>query len=431
MKRCCFLLTIAAVLFLRPFSLLGFDHLHLINSIRSSLPTDPKVKAAELDRDAAKERRFQAIAPMLPDLSASASHGMKGIQTATSEVSDKGATSLGLSMSLLLFDMKIFENRSQREKYVRFFDVGFEKARQDFILEAATIYLSLQKARDLLALSLENSKTIEQQSAGVATRFQAGEMTSTDMQQAETRYELANAQAIKLENDEKNLTEKYLDLFRNAPEAVMYRPELDMLRFGDVEEKSAVKRPDVAMERIREDILKSGLDIEKAKFFPTLSASGSLQKNLNSTIDPNLTYGATLSVNFDRIIGWERNSKILEASRLLASQSSQLERTERQAATELRQALMDLRSTARTLATYTKAIAAAHKALDGLNEELLSGTKTIVDVLDAQRDLYDSNTALITNRYDLAMKIVKSLWCSGTLTLDNLETVLGRMGTVK
>lgn len=383
---------------------------------------------------AADEDVAQAIAALRPiiDWTAGITRDFSRARSGSSSAFITGArttaettANIGITASLLLYDFgrSDFLTEAAKETVLATREV-LRSVEQQVLLIAVRAYMNVIRNEELVAVRRNNLRLLQEELRAANDRFEVGEVTRTDVAQAEAAVALARSGLAVAEGDLSRAVEEFREAVGRDPGAL--RTPGDQPTFGgDVD---AAK--DVAMRR-HPDILEAQRNVTVAE----LNASAARAAKLPSV---NLTgrLGATNELTgsgFSRSgsVGVELRGPIYQGGRLsslerqaLAQRDAQLARLHL-AGLQVRQdvgdAFANLRAARAARTANIEAVRAAQVAFDGTREEAKLGARTTLDVLDAEQNLLDAQANLISANAELVIAAYSVLAAIGELTVQDLN----------
>lgn len=309
---------------------------------------------------------------------------------------------------------------------------GVEAAREDLrdtaqqvLLDAVTQYMNVLRDQSIVRLRQNNVEFLTEQLQATRDRFEVGEVTKTDVAQAQAR----RAEAVSA----LNLAKANLKTSRAAYERVIGFPPRNLQTPKPVE-RLLPPTLEAALQQgeMRNPQILAGLFRVKSAEYDTKTIKGELL--------PEVRLEASYERSFDTGGVDERESTVVTgrmtvpiyqagevSARARQAQDTELQR--RQQVDQARQAVRaDVVSAwgqvvaARAALVSDRAAVQANKiALDGVRAEEQVGQRTVLDVLDAEQELLDSQVSLVTSRRDLVVASYTLLAAIGRLTPSDLE----------
>ena len=297
-------------------------------------------------------------------------------------------------------------------------------AEQNVMLSGATAFVDVISARSVVELQTNNLNRLEKQLEATRERFKVGEVTRTDVAQAEARVDRAKADKIKATGDltssnstyqrvfgkragELQPPEKVKDLPREITEAVNYALENNFsLIAAKFEELSALDGVSLSQSSLRPTVTVSGSTSHSETSGDADSSSTSLSLNANISI-PLYQAGAVYSGIRSAKEEANRRRILVEAARRNVIETSSKAFT--------------AWTTARAQAEALEAeVASAEIALEGVEQEALVGARTVLDVLDAEQERLSAQVRLVRASRDTFVAAYTLLSALGKLTAKNL-----------
>ena len=297
-------------------------------------------------------------------------------------------------------------------------------AEQNVMLSGATAFVDVISARSVVELQTNNLNRLEKQLEATRERFKVGEVTRTDVAQAEARVDRAKADKIKATGDltssnstyqrvfgkragELQPPEKVKDLPRQITEAVNYALENNFsLIAAKFEELSALDGVSLSQSSLRPTVTVSGSASHSETSGDADSSSTSLSLNANISI-PLYQAGAVYSGIRSAKEEANRRRILVEAARRNVIETSSKAFT--------------AWTTARAQAEALEAeVASAEIALEGVEQEALVGARTVLDVLDAEQERLSAQVRLVRASRDNFVAAYTLLSALGKLTAKNL-----------
>lgn len=277
---------------------------------------------------------------------------------------------------------------------------------QEVFLEATEAYAGLVNDLAILDLAQQNEQRLALQLDGAKKRFKAGQLTDTDVAQAEARH----AGALAEHDRSMSTVEASKALYRSIvglepaslsiPEAQPDRAanELDALRLA-TDGNPAIRAASYRLQAAEADIR-----IATAAIYPRLDLQGevSYEDNPSSSFDPGSERAAVIGVELRIPLyqGGGEYARIRRARQEISQFDNNLEAVKRAVLADTSRAWQDLRAARATISSIELQVRAAERALVGAKKEAEVGQRTTLDVLDLKSDLFEAEVALANARRD-------------------------------
>ncbi|MEM0978414.1 MAG: TolC family outer membrane protein [Pseudomonadota bacterium] len=297
-------------------------------------------------------------------------------------------------------------------------------AEQGVLLAGIQAFMDVRRDIELVNLRESNVRVLQEQLRASNDRFEVGEVTRTDVAQTEAR--LAEAQSD-LETARGNLNvarETYravVGVYPTSPRSPQNVPNLPAT-VGAAEAIAIDLHPRILAAQFDLSAAEVNLASARRSLQPTITGSVSVQRS-NAT-DPNRSDdSASLTVTGSVPIyqGGLLNSNIREAVAGLNSAKSNLQAEAVETRQSVRSAYANWLAARASIVASREAVRASQIAFDGVSEEASLGARTTLDVLDAEQELRDAQTSLITavrNEVVARYSVVSEM---GQLTAEKLE----------
>ncbi|WP_413987934.1 TolC family outer membrane protein [Labrys okinawensis] len=301
---------------------------------------------------------------------------------------------------------------------------------QQTLLAAATAYMNVLRDAALLNLQKNNVEVLQEQLKQTKDRFNVGEVTRTDVEQANASLAGAQSQEIQAEAQLKSSTAVYRQIIGSQPKRLEPAKPLKILPKNQNAAIAAglANHPAITSALHAVDAAAMQVKVAEGALYPSLSAQGALSQNydVNGTtrIDSSASIGAFLTVPiYEAGVDY---SKIRQAKENLgqARINADIQREEVRAAVV--SAWGNLDAARSEIVANQAAVAAAGVALAGVREEAKVGQRTTFDVLQQQQVLLNARATLITSQRDQVVASYTLLQAVGKLNATALGLKVAR-----
>jgi outer membrane protein len=410
----------------------------LLSVYQQAQANDPVVLGAHAQYLATEENIEQARATLLPQLSGSASfsdgesdsfNNAGNVITADTENFTYGAT-----LSMEIYRHSTWLRLDNAKKLAHQSDISYQVAKQDLIVRVTEAYFNVLSAKDDLEFSIAEKAAIERQLEQTKQRFSVGLTAITDVHEAQAQYDNAVTDEIRAENNVFN-SEEALRVITN-----IYPRDLSILnteRFGtsrpspdsanEWQQTAEAKNLDLIAEKINVDIAKENINIAQAGHYPSLDLNGSINSSdtdVNSINSPALdsqSIGVTLTVPI--YSGGAISSSVRQAQSNYVVASQRMEQSHRNVVRNTRNAYNTVIAAVSAIKSLEQAVVSAESALKATEAGFEVGTRTIVDVLNSTRNLYNAKRNLSSTRYTYIQNVLALKRAGGTITEQDLKDI--------
>jgi outer membrane protein len=279
----------------------------------------------------------------------------------------------------------------------------------DVFTQATTAYMDVIRDRAIVELNQNNVKVLQTNLQATQDRFQIGDLTRTDVAQSQARLQLGLAQLAQAQGTLTASEATYRQVIGHAPGVLAPPPPLPPLPTTADEAVRIALADNPDLVSISRQAIAAGYDVNvaRASRLPTLSAqaTGDYVNNLahnSPTGFPNTGTETTigLGANIPIFQGGLPAARIRQAQAQQGQTLEQVVGTERAVVQAARAAFANYEGAQGAIQAQTVAVQANELALEGNRAEQSVGTRTIIEVLNAEQDLLNSQVALVTAKRD-------------------------------
>ena len=421
----------------------------LLEIYQQALQSDPLIHEAEARRLASLEAKPQARGAYLPQVSFSSDYSVTNRSGPVSFFTESGRVTLDaeietdtmgwnfdLRQTLFRWDQIVGLKRAN--KSIARAEADYEAAQQDLIVRVTQRYFDVLAAEDRLTARHANRNAISRQLEQAKQRFDVGLIAITAVQESQAAYDQAVADEIAAKRSLatsreflREITGEYISEL-DAP-----GEQLPLNTPNPNDEEAWVK---LALEqnlalvssRIDEQLARDEISFRKNGHYPTLDLVASKREtetettvsaagfgSVDNVTNPSDTIG--LQFNIPLFAGGATSSRVREAVFLHRASREQLLRVTRETERQARDAYLGVLSEISRVNALERAMESNRTALEATEAGFEVGTRTIVDVLNAQFQLYQSITNYYQSRYDYVLNVMRLKQAAGNLQVQDLE----------
>ncbi|WP_239451751.1 TolC family outer membrane protein [Elioraea rosea] len=296
---------------------------------------------------------------------------------------------------------------------------------QIVLLESINAYASVIRDQEVLRLTQNNVRVLERQLQAARDRFRVGEITRTDVAQAEARLERARSERATADGTLQISRAVFQRLIGEAPRSLVPPPPIRPVANSSAQAATLAEsnNPNVLRARFDEQAAIHNVDLIFGELLPTASLQGSTFRNDDSSLRDTRSTGSqvlgVLSVPLYQ--GGQEHARVRQAKQEAQRAREAFDEVRRQVTENARRAWETLESARAEVAARSAQIRANEIALDGVQREALVGSRTTLDVLNAEQELLDARVALVraTAQYLVATYGLAS--SAGRLTARDLS----------
>jgi TolC family type I secretion outer membrane protein len=287
---------------------------------------------------------------------------------------------------------------------------------------------SLDVVRDqtLVEVSRNNEAVLRKQLEATRDRFRVGEVTRTDVAQAESSFAQATAQRINAEGQLEVSRANYTRAVGHPPGRLILpreRPALPATR-EEALSLASNDNPNIIAASFTE-LAAATMSTSSGQLLPQVSIVGDLNRNFAPSFTLRSSRQDTASVTARLTMplyeGGAVYSQTRAAQQTVGQRRSQVDDVRRQAVQTATQNWETLQAARAAMASFGAAVRAAQIALDGTQQEAMVGSRTVLDVLIAQQQLFTTQSQLVTAQHDAALAEFNLTAATGRLIAPELK----------
>ncbi|MDX2113619.1 MAG: TolC family outer membrane protein [Alphaproteobacteria bacterium] len=399
-----------------------------VQALVSAYQYHPQLKAERESLAALDETVAQAVSAFRPNVEATYSRGRE-----KREVGDSGDNFSNTNNKSLTAEQPIFRGgqswanfKSARDR-VKAGRARLHAVEQQVLYDAVLAYSALVERSDILKLNQSNVDVLKRQLEATQARFNAGELTQTDVAQSQARLLQAQADERRALGDLEVAKANYRRVITTEPPVEPALPKLPEKLPASLEEAlrtASERNPSLIAANFEEKAASTDIDARGGALLPQVSLRGSLDRldgasnQQTGRVDSDaLTLNVTIPL-YQSGADWSR----LRQARNLADKAKFDALDTRSAVSELATSAWQDFSTAQAVILSTReALKAAELALEGVRQENQFGTRTILDVLDAQQEAFQARVNLIIAQRAEIVQAHRLLAATGQLTARELS----------
>ena len=296
---------------------------------------------------------------------------------------------------------------------------------QDVLLAALVAYVDVVRDRAVVELNANNQRVLKRQLEATTDRFRVGEVTRTDVALARSRLSRANADLIRARGTLTDSRANFANIVGVPAEGLEEVKPLSELPATEDDAVARARSDGFAVVRARHGeraARQRVLEIE-GELRPTVSVSGQIARALDLSDSNTETDRMELTgrVSVPLYQSGAVSSRIRAAKHTVVQRRNEFLLAVRGAVTTATKRWEDYKTAEAGIAAFSEAVRAARIALEGVEQEALVGSRTVLDVLDAEQELLDARVSLVRARRDLVVATYALRSAVAELTAEGLE----------
>lgn len=400
----------------------------LTDALIQAYQTNPSLRIGRSGLRATDEGVRQAKSVLEPTVSANISIDRFETQNASTDTTP--STSASVTTRLTLFAGGTALRGIERARFnVLAGRQSLKSTEQTVLLNAVTAFMDVRRDQRNVQLAKNSVKVLNEEVRAARERFEVGEVTRTDVAQAESRLAASqsglqiNRAALKRSND------FFIATVGSPPKDLRTPPAAPKLPVSaNAAEAVAIARhPSILQQQFTVKAAEKAVTIAKGNKAPVVSANVSVSRSNNNSTG----FGGGSDKQTQGRIGLDIDQTIYSGGRLNSAQRQALALLDQEKANLQLAAVQVRQNVHSTYATWVaskasikarkKQVSAAQIAFDGASEEAKLGARTTLDVLNSEQDLLQAQSDLLTAIRDEYVNAYGVLSAMGLLTVDHLK----------
>jgi len=416
---------------------------NLIDVYRQALVSDPTFKAANYQWLAARENLPISRANLLPviglnsDLNRSYNKTPKinfdGLKT-TSKFYDNEAQ-YALNLTQPVFNFGYWANLFATKASVKAAEATYFSSAQDLMLRVATAYFNVLQSSDILNVTQAQKKAIAEQLRQTQQRYKVGLVAITDLNDAQANYDSIIASEIAAKNDLADKIEQLRAITdRGYKELDVLAKELQLLKPhpANIDQwVTTAEKQNYSLLAARYTTIaaRENISEQRAGHFPIINLNGEYNNDYNSQSSSGITTGrdetTLVGVTIDMPIyhGGQVVAKTRQAQDQYQQSIQLQEQTHRSVVSSKRQFYLGVISGINKIIAYKQTVISKESKLRSTLLSYSAGLRTMVDVLQAQTDLYDAQKTYTVDKYNYLIETINLKYAAGTLSPNDLAKI--------
>lgn len=398
----------------------------LYEALAAAYSSNPTLDAARAQLRATDEGVPQVLSEWRPSVvgTAQGGHEWDNARKPLALEQQTNPRSFGVTVTQPIFDgFHTVAGTSQAENLVEAGRAQLTSTEQQVLLAAVTAYMNVVRDTALLDFNRNNEKVLQAQLESTQARFEVGELTKTDVAQAQSRLEGAVAARIQAEGNLTTSRAIYRQVIGDDPGDVKM-PE-NMLQLPSSRDEAAALAqgaPDVRTAQFQERAAKDNIDVQFSDLLPSVSLEGSYQRQQDlGTRDSEEDVGSVIGqVTIPLYQAGAPDSRVRQSKQQYMQAKRNTDQSLRAAEREAVNAWTDLQTAIAQTRSFEEQVKATEIALEGVRQEQEVGARTILDVLDAQQEVLNAQVSLVSSQTDHVVAQFRLLASGGGLTAQNL-----------
>ena len=402
------------------------ESLTLETILRTSYLQNSTLQAQRAQLKATHEQLPQALAGWRPTVLSSAGVTYNDIDSDDSGDGSSTSKDLGLSLDQPLYrGGRTTADIAAARSTISARELLLIAQEQDILREAATIYMDVLRDKALLELSQSTRDVIARELEATQDRFDVGELTKTDVSQAQARVARADA-AITTATGNLNASKARFEEITGMPAENLIQPAMALVTPQTLEEatlQAEQNSPLILSSVFAQRASEEDIDGVYGELLPEVGFASSWNKVYDPApglVDEQTTSTIGIRATLPLYEAGAVRSRVREAKHTANQRYIEILETRRQVRQEVVSNWADLQAAQAEIRSRKAQVEASAVAQEGVTQETELGARTVLDVLDANQELLDARVALVTAERNEVVARFSLLSTLGSLTPQTL-----------
>ncbi len=396
----------------------------LSSAVQKAITNNPEVTARLNALRAASNEQDVAKGGYLPsvDLSANVGRDSNRITSRNPETQNLNRNGIALTATQVLWDGQVTRKEVERlghARLTRYFE--FLASSEETALEATRAYLDVQRFRKLVILAEDNYVQHKYAFDQLQSKVKAGVGRGVDSEQANARLALADSNLTTEVANLHDVSARYLRVVGEAPASSL--PDVAGLNLGiqarntDATNQALARNASIsaAVENYR--AMQAQAQERDSAYQPKVEARvrAGMGKNYESVLDEKRATTAELLLNWNLFNGGSDRARIRQYADLVNQAADQRDKACRDARQTMAIAHNDIAKLQSQLTSLDRNVLAIEKARDAYRQQFEIGQRSLLDLLNAENELYTAKRSYANAEYDLQLAYARTQAARNTL----------------
>ena len=412
----------------------------LMQSYTQARQSDPTLAISESQNAISKEDVVQSRSSLLPQINGrlsinkNDSAGTLSNNTTFDSSSTTQNTSASLNQSI--YNYGNYARLSGSKARANQSNAELDSANDSLIIRVSEAYFNVLTAIDTLAASRAEERAVKRQLDQADKRLEVGLAPITDVHEAKARYDSSRANTILAGNAVIDAREALNEITGAAQTTNIKGLPEDYQPVGEARKATAElvnealsNNPTIQARELALDAAQDDIKLAKSGHLPYLDGSATLNKSSlkNGDVSPISTTDSSTGISVSLVVpifsGFNTQSQVRESVSRRDIAAEQLEQSKRAITRQVRNADRNLEAGLAEVEARRLAVVSAKSALEAGEVGLEVGTRTIIDVLLAQQQLFTAVREYSRSRHNYLMNTLRLKQAAGSLEVADVENI--------
>jgi outer membrane protein len=396
----------------------------LAEAMRSAYRKNPTLEADRARQRATDELVPSAKSGWRPTITAGATAQRQWSDSSRAQADGNSSLNLNIQLSQPVFrGFRTVEGIKSAKASVEAGRQQLLATEQAVLFNVALAYLSVVRDRQILSIRQQNVKNLKKQASAASSRFAVGEVTRTDVSQSRARVSGAEAEVAAARSNLESSNAAYVAAVGSKPGKLKYSKIGKIPR--NLESALSLAKeinPRILAASWVHDASLHDVEVAKGSLLPEIS----LRATGSYTIHPDTGIAHSESAAIQGVLtvpiyqSGREYAAIRQAKQTSSQRQVQIIEATRDVRQQVTAAWYTMVSSGQSISSAKAQVAAAALALDGINQEYLVGSRTTIDVLNAEQEVLNARLGLVNAEYAQVISSYQLLQAMGKLTSRHL-----------
>lgn len=411
----------------------------LMTIYQLALQNDPQLQVAREQLNAARESKSLAKSQLLPTIGVGATfdaihRDIKDAAPSIDNPNNYNETGLGLNLTQPIYRRDRLIQLEQADSTIAQAEAQYASSEIDLMVRSTNAYFAILSAQDDLRVAQAEREATGRQLEQAKQRFDVGLIAITDVHEAQAAYDAARASEIVSENSLDNAWEALFEIVGSQPKSnlatlsdgLLLTPPVpnDLQAWSDTAQQQnfGIIASNANLETLNKEV-----EVSRSGHYPTLDLVGGY--NMSRSSSDTATEADLASIGLELQVpiytGGAVSAQTRQSLANYRAAQQGLDQTRRSVNRQVRDAYRGVLSAISQVEALKAATISAQSALESTQAGYEVGTRTIVDVLNVQRNLFSSQRDYLNSRYGYIINGLSLKSAAGTLSEEDLQRVNG------
>lgn len=386
----------------------------------------------------------QNYGALLPTLGLSASYGENSFSPDSPSVLNPkvnySGTQYGLQVKQPLYRADLWRDYQRSKKSTTVTEATYRQKQQELVLKVSETYINVLRAQETLSTTQAEEAALKRQLEQAQKRFEVGLIAKTDVLEAQAQLDGAVANRISAEVGVSGARETLVSIIGKDPgQLAALRPDFKVTApmpasADDWADLAKAHNPQMEAARMNQLVAESTLRAQRAGHLPQVDLVGSYSNTDNDVAKTSSlatrngdSTSIAVELQWSLYAGGRTNNAISQATYQSDAAREQVSAVERQLIAQARTAYLNASADSYRTSARLQAVKSNEAALAATKAGYDVGTRNIVDVLLAERNLYAARRDHANAKYDYLINTLKLRAASGQLAVKDIQELNGWM----